>query len=280
MIRQAISKRIINSIGNSTPQDNCQVGLKGFNHKKAQLVCRREIQILANLAARSFGCSPVRIRKDAPDNGLKEYAEYTVACMEQSIGITDDAIDAHAADTAVGETAICETAIGEKDPAVTADSEIEKKADVNVASNNSNTKQSMGNDLLCATLFRDAARLGRRIRRISGLSSTSDLEKLIFMLYRNIGITMTGKLPGEITVSKCYFSHYYTPEQCRVMSYVDSGIISGILGGGRLTFSQRITEGCACCKAICCEGRSREHEREDENNREYEREDENNREHE
>ena len=278
MIRQSISKRIIKRIANSTQQDSCQAELKGFNHKTAQMVCRREIQILGNLAARSFGCSPIRIRKDAPDNGLKEYAEYTVACMEQSIGITADAIDAHAADTAVGETAICETAIGEKDPAVTADSEIEKKADVNVASKNSNTKQSMGNDLLCATLFRDAARLGRRIRRISGLSSTSDLEKLIFMLYRNIGIEMTGSLPGEITVSKCYFSRYYTPEQCRIMSYVDSGIISGIMGGGRLKFSQRITDGCQCCNANFCKGRSREHEREDENNREHERENENNRE--
>ena len=33
------------------------------------------------------------------------------------------------------------------------------------------------------------------------------------------------------------------------MSCVDSGIISGLCGGGRLTFTKRITEGCTLCTA-------------------------------
>ena len=64
------------------------------------------------------------------------------------------------------------------------------------------------------------------------------------------GILMDGHLPGEIKVSSCYFSRFYTPEQCALMSYMDSGIIAGILGGGKIEFTERITEGCGGCKVF------------------------------
>lgn len=147
-----------------------------------------QIQILADLAADSFGCGRISIPKNSPERALKKYAKYTVSCMETQ----------------------------EADP---------------------------------DRLFRDAARLGAKIRRLSGLTDKRDLQRLVFLLYRNIYITMKGELPGEISVTDCYFSRIYSPEQCRLMSFVDSGIISGIFGGGRLRFSQRITEGCECCMA-------------------------------
>ena len=61
---------------------------------------------------------------------------------------------------------------------------------------------------------------------------------------------MNGTIPGEITVSSCYFSKFYTPKQCALMSYVDSGIIAGLCGGGNLRFTERITEGCGRCTAV------------------------------
>lgn len=33
------------------------------------------------------------------------------------------------------------------------------------------------------------------------------------------------------------------------MSNMDSGIVGGVMGGGRLMFTQRITEGGGCCTA-------------------------------
>lgn len=102
-------------------------------------------------------------------------------------------------------------------------------------------------------LFRDAYDLGAKVRRLSGLTDRSDLQKLVFQLYRNIDIFMVGELPGEISVLGCYFSRFYTPRQCELMSCVDSGIVSGIFGGGELTFSRRITEGCESCVARFCE---------------------------
>lgn len=102
-------------------------------------------------------------------------------------------------------------------------------------------------------LFACAYRLGSRIRNITGVRDPEDIRRLVFLLYRNIGITMTGSIPGEIIVSGCYFSRIYTPEQCRLMSAMDSGVISGICGGGKLEFTERISEGCSVCRACFTE---------------------------
>lgn len=102
---------------------------------------------------------------------------------------------------------------------------------------------------LSGRLYQDAYRLGSIIRRVTGFRERGDLDRLIFYLYRNIDIDMSGSTDSELLVSDCYFSNYYTPEQCRMMSNVDSGIIAGICGGGRLEFTERITEGCGRCRA-------------------------------
>lgn len=100
-----------------------------------------------------------------------------------------------------------------------------------------------------AKLYGDAFRLGSFIRKLTGFTQQSDLDRLIIWLYRNIDISMSGSTADELIVSDCYFGRHYTPEQCAVMSNVDSGIISGICGGGRLVFTERITEGCGRCRA-------------------------------
>ncbi len=98
-------------------------------------------------------------------------------------------------------------------------------------------------------IFRHARRLGRRIRKITGFSRREDLERLVFYLYGNIGIKMTGHLPGQILIPACSFSMVYTPGECRIMSFMDWGVISGICGGGRLVFAERLTQGCGRCLA-------------------------------
>lgn len=99
------------------------------------------------------------------------------------------------------------------------------------------------------TVFEMARRLGTSVRRLSGLRDPRDLRQLVIWLYRNIRITLTGSLPGRITVSACFFSTRYSPAQCAMMSNVDSGIISGLFGGGQLVFTERLTEGCGHCTA-------------------------------
>lgn len=96
--------------------------------------------------------------------------------------------------------------------------------------------------------------LGSRIRRMSGFTEKEDLQRLVFFLYRNIGITMEGSIPGEVVISKCFFSQGYTPAQCALISFIDSGIVAGLCGGGKLVFFRRITEGCGQCKACFYKG--------------------------
>jgi hypothetical protein len=103
-------------------------------------------------------------------------------------------------------------------------------------------------------LYAESFRTGKLVRRITGFRDSHDIETLIFYLYNNIGITMEGNIPGEVTVHRCYFSMRYTPEQCAVMSSVDSGIIAGIAGRGWLTFTERLTEGSDRCRACFSEG--------------------------
>lgn len=102
-------------------------------------------------------------------------------------------------------------------------------------------------------LREEAYRTGNLIRRITGFRERRDIERLIFYLYRNIRISMSGHIPGEIVVSRCYFGRFYSPEQCALMSFVDEGIIAGISGGGELEFAERITEGCGRCRACFSE---------------------------
>ena len=98
-------------------------------------------------------------------------------------------------------------------------------------------------------LYAQAYALGERIRSVTGFPDDADLRRLVFWLYQGIGISISGELPGEITVSGCFFSDSYASEQCRLMSNMDSGIVGGVMGGGRLVFTERITEGRKCCRA-------------------------------
>ena len=99
-------------------------------------------------------------------------------------------------------------------------------------------------------LYAVSWKLGRLIRLLSGLSAPEELQKLVFLLYRNIGIRMKGRLPGEIIIDKCFFSHIYTPSECALIDAMDRGIVEGICGGGMLIFTQRITQGCDNCRAL------------------------------
>lgn len=96
----------------------------------------------------------------------------------------------------------------------------------------------------------EACRMGRQLRRVFFLRQQKDIEQFTIAIYHGIGITVEGHLPGTLCFRRCFFSRYYTPDVCLAASALDEGIMRGLTGGGRLHFQQRITEGCACCKAM------------------------------
>lgn len=104
-------------------------------------------------------------------------------------------------------------------------------------------------DLQRLRLADNAYRLGRKLRLMLTDRSDEALTRMTFQLYRNIGIDMDGSLPGTVQVSTCHFCRFYTPHICSVASLMDAGVVSGLFGGGRLEFTQRISEGYSHC--IC-----------------------------
>jgi hypothetical protein len=112
-----------------------------------------------------------------------------------------------------------------------------------------------GGDLseLQKRLYRNAYRLGRTPGWLLRVRSVDDVMALGRFLYDVLDIDFHGgdggSGSGEITISRCYFSSFYSPEVCQVMSAMDRGLLAGLAGGGELVFSQRITEGHACCRA-------------------------------
>jgi hypothetical protein len=102
-------------------------------------------------------------------------------------------------------------------------------------------------------LYRNAYRLGRTLGWLLRVRNLDDVMALGRSLYSILDTDFdgsdSGKASAEITISRCYFSSFYSPEVCQVMSAMDRGLLAGLAGGGDLAFSQRITEGHACCRA-------------------------------
>ncbi len=104
-------------------------------------------------------------------------------------------------------------------------------------------------DLLHEKLYQMAHSLGSSLRRWLRPKDEEECFAILRLLYRHIGITLREVQPGEVCVDACYFSSFYTPEVCSVISAVDQGVFAGVYGGGRLTFRERITEGQSHCRA-------------------------------
>jgi hypothetical protein len=98
-------------------------------------------------------------------------------------------------------------------------------------------------------LRREAFALGERLRGILGVEGTEEALTVARPLYRTIGIDFRGTPDGEVTVRRCFFRDFYTPEICRLISALDEGVLAGLAGGGRLVFFHRLTEGHDCCRA-------------------------------
>lgn len=111
-------------------------------------------------------------------------------------------------------------------------------------------------DSLKGRLHWNSFQLGSKLRQSVHIRSMTEVMTMGKVLYRVLGIDFRGNPEGMVEIGPCYFSGFYSGEVCRVMSSVDEGAFAGLSGGGRLIFSQRITEGSACCRATLnsCEG--------------------------
>jgi hypothetical protein len=104
-------------------------------------------------------------------------------------------------------------------------------------------------DAVQARLRREAFALGDRLRGLLGVEGVTETMATARTLYRMIDIDLSATSEGDVTIRRCFFSDYYTPDTCRLISALDEGILAGLAGGGQLEFSQRITQGHGTCRA-------------------------------
>ncbi len=100
-----------------------------------------------------------------------------------------------------------------------------------------------------ARLFHNATPLGEKLRKWFAVDEVDEVMEIGHILYQAIGVDFQGDSQGEVTMRRCYFSQFFSAAACDLISALDDGVFSGLSGGGRLTFSQRITEGEIYCKA-------------------------------
>jgi hypothetical protein len=98
-------------------------------------------------------------------------------------------------------------------------------------------------------LYRNAYELGRVCRSVSRIGTVEGAMALARVLYRLLDIEFQGDEVGDVVVSRCYFSRFYSGQVCQVMSAVDRGLFAGLSDGRQLLFSARITEGQGRCRA-------------------------------
>ena len=103
-------------------------------------------------------------------------------------------------------------------------------------------------------LYQNAYRLGSALRGEFGVKNMKQAMKLARTVYQIVGINFMAGPQGDVVISRCYFTDFYSSKVCSVISSLDAGLISGLTAGGRLTFSQRLTEGNDCCFARISHG--------------------------
>jgi hypothetical protein len=98
-------------------------------------------------------------------------------------------------------------------------------------------------------LYQNAYPLGGKLAKWFGVGTMEEVMELAQILYRAIGVEIQGDARGDVTVKRCYFGQFYSAPVCDLISALDDGVFSGLSGGGRLVFSERLTEGRECCRA-------------------------------
>jgi hypothetical protein len=106
-----------------------------------------------------------------------------------------------------------------------------------------------GGEAARVALLAEGRAFGEGLRRELGVTSVAEALRAARVLYRSLGIDLRADSGGGIRVRRCLFAGYYTPEVCRLISALDSGVFAGLAGGGSLAFERRLTEGAPACVA-------------------------------
>lgn len=99
-------------------------------------------------------------------------------------------------------------------------------------------------------LYKNAFQYGQSLRKKLHCRTPEEIIAVCRLIYKILGIEFCGDTQGNIVISRCFFSAYYSAEVCRLISSLDEGLAAGLSAGSRLAFAVRMTEGNPCCKAF------------------------------
>ena len=103
-------------------------------------------------------------------------------------------------------------------------------------------------DEVMSRLHRNAFQMAQELKKSYHVSSR-DTMTIARIIYKILGIEFKGDSQGRISIKRCYFSSFYSEDVCRLISALDQGLLEG-LSGGKVGFTQRMTEGATECKAL------------------------------
>jgi hypothetical protein len=212
------------------------------------VVKRKKLMELFACTAAAFG------REMPPMNGLsygellRSYARFTAqqanqALRQNSAVITSDFREAISPIPSQHENASSQDAARSSHTPPLSALELHARAGVMPAAPELNLPE------IRRRLYDGAYRMGSDLRSAFRITNAADALSAARVLYRALGIDLQASPDGEVTVLRCTFSDYYSSPVCGLIASLDEGLFAGLSGGGRLSFTQRITEGRECCKA-------------------------------
>jgi predicted ArsR family transcriptional regulator len=98
-------------------------------------------------------------------------------------------------------------------------------------------------------LFEQMQQLGTSCRKRLRLQTEKQAVEALQIIYRLINIELKTTQDDVLRIEKCFFSDFYSPETCKLISAMDRGMVSGLTNGLHLEFEERLTEGNSCCLA-------------------------------
>lgn len=104
-------------------------------------------------------------------------------------------------------------------------------------------------DQLKVRLYNGAYQLGQQFREQFKITTTQEVMLMMKIVYSVLEMDMQIASSDEILIERCFFSRYYSPQICQLISALDEGLAAGLSDGGKLGFYERITEGHNCCRA-------------------------------
>jgi hypothetical protein len=116
----------------------------------------------------------------------------------------------------------------------------------------SQAEQLMANRLMSEAvrnaLYESAYGMGTDLRHELGVKNDHEFRVAVRSVYRALKIDFSCDHCGRFMVRRCFFSTFYSGAVCEIIASLDQGLVAGLSGGKKMSFTSRITVQSPCCE--------------------------------